>query len=75
METADHAVAVEGNIVAQARRELRIGLDAVERFVEFAGDFTFMRQIGDVGLDPTRRVETGESRGLRKGRHCIRPRI
>jgi hypothetical protein len=33
VEPGDHAVAVEGDVVAQPRRKLRVGLDAVESAV------------------------------------------
>ena len=40
VEAGDHPVAVEGDVIAQQRRELRVGLHAVERAVELPRDRT-----------------------------------
>src|SRR5690606_15354526 len=69
VEAADHPVAVEGDVVTEARRELRIGLDAVERAVELGRNRAGVLQIGDVRLDPARGVEAGEARGVGEMRH------
>src|SRR5690606_10528964 len=76
MEAGDHPVAVEGNVIAEARRELRIRLHAIERAVQFAGNRAFVLQVGDVRLDPARSVEAGERGGLWEMGHrsspCVR---
>ena len=60
---------IEGDIVAKPRRELRIGLHAVEGAVELGRNRALDVQVGNVRLDPRRRVETGEGRAFRKLRH------
>jgi hypothetical protein len=50
------------NAISSPRRgELRVWLNAVKRPVQFCGNFTLMGQVGDIGLDPRRGVETGET--------------
>ena len=71
VEAGDHPVAVEGDIIAKPRGELRIGLDAVEGPVEFARDFASVDKIGNIRLNPRRRVETGKTGGIREMGHCI----
>src|SRR5690606_9457122 len=71
MEAADHAVAVEGDVVTMPGRELRIGLDAVERAIELGGNRADMLQVADVGFDPARRVEAGEAGGIGKLGHWV----
>src|SRR5256885_15270713 len=43
MEAADHVIAVEGNVVAQARRKMGIGLHTAERADHFPGNCTLVR--------------------------------
>jgi hypothetical protein len=69
VEAGDHPVAVERDVVAEPRRELRVGLHAEERTVELARDFAGVLEVGDVRLDPARRVEAGEAGGVGKMGH------
>ena len=64
MEPRDHAVAIEGDIVAQARRILRVGLYAVKCPVQFPWDGAPVSQTMNVGFDARRSVETREARRL-----------
>jgi DNA-binding MarR family transcriptional regulator len=73
MEACDHAVAVERDVIAQSRRELRVGLDAIERAVEPRRNRALVRQIDDVGFDPRWRIETGEARRVREVGHLASP--
>jgi hypothetical protein len=54
VEPRDHAIAIERDVIAQTRRELRIGLDAVKGSIEFGRDAAFMDKVGNVRLDPRR---------------------
>jgi hypothetical protein len=51
VKARNHSVAIERDIVAQARGELRVGLDPVKRAVERRWNRAFMDQAGDVALD------------------------
>ena len=67
VEPGDHAVAVERDVVAQARRKLRIGLHAVEGAVDIGGDVAVDHaQVAHVGLDPRRREISTEVARLGK---------
>ncbi len=61
-EHAGHAVAVERHVVGEARRELVVGAHAVEGPVDLGRDSALDLQIGDVDLDPRRRIDAGEHR-------------
>ena len=75
MKPGDHAVAVERDVVTESGRELRIRLNAVERTGHTGRYCAFMCQIGDVGFDPRRRVESGKCRCLWKMGHGHRSQM
>jgi len=50
MKTGDHAVTVEGNIIFQSRRKLRVWLNPEKSAIELRRDYSLMDQIGNVGL-------------------------
>jgi hypothetical protein len=75
MEARDHAVAVECDVVAQARRELRVGLDSVKRAIQLGRNCALVHQIYNVGFNPRRRVETGEAWRVREVGHLASPSI
>jgi hypothetical protein len=66
VEAADHAIAVEGDVVAEARRKLWIGLHPEERAVELAGNCALVREIYNVRFDARGCVEARESGRLGK---------
>src|SRR4029077_2814965 len=70
VEAGDHAVAVEGDIVAQSRRELRVRLYPEKRAIQLPGNCAFVRQIYNVGLDARGRVEAGKTGRPGKVGHC-----
>jgi hypothetical protein len=70
VEAGDHAIAVEGNIIAQHRRKLRIGLHAEERAVQLGRNRALVLQVGNIGLHAAGGVETGETGGIGELRHC-----
>ena len=69
VEAADHAVAVEGDVIAEARRKLGIGLHPEERAVQFPGNCALVREIYNVRFDARGRVEVRESGCLGKMSH------
>jgi hypothetical protein len=71
VEPGDHPIAIEADVIAQTRGELRIGLNPVEGSAQFTGDFPGVDQVGNVSFDPRRRVETGKAGGIREMSHCI----
>ena len=71
MEPGDHAIAVECDIVAKSRGELRIRLDSVEGPVELAGNGAHMDKVGYVGFNARWRIEAGEARTIGKLGHGI----
>ena len=71
MKPGDHPVAVEGDVIAQPRGELRIGLNPVESPVQFGGNGPGVGEIGNIRLDSRWRVEAGKAGGIRKMGHCI----
>ena len=69
VKAGDHSVAVEGDVVSQARRKLGIGLHAKEGAIQFWRNLAFVLQVGDIRLDPAGLVETGVIRCVGKLRH------
>ncbi len=65
-ERRHHAVAVERVGVAEHRRKLLIGADAIERAVERRGNFAFDLQIEQLALEAERLVDRQECRRFRK---------
>src|SRR5256886_17614808 len=62
VEAADHAVAVEGDVIAQPRRELWVGLHPEESAVQLTGNRALVSQIHDVRLHTRGRVEARKAR-------------
>ncbi|MEO7656749.1 MAG: hypothetical protein ABIS25_05365 [Sphingomicrobium sp.] len=69
----NHAVAVEGNGVAQARRELGIRIHPVKCTVESGVDDALVRQVRDIGFDSQQRIEGCESGAIRKNEPSTPP--
>ncbi len=63
-ELADHAVAVEGDVVAQQRRELRVRLDAEEGAVDIGRHLAVDVQVVHIALDADRLEGAGEAGGV-----------
>ena len=70
-EHRDHAVAVKRDVIAQQRRKLMLGLNAIEAAVHFGRDRAAHIKVMDVRLDPRGGVEAGEGRNVGECCHVI----